>query len=186
MERESSLQQGKQWPERTKLWIRDGMDSLSGLWMFSTRGFFLIPESQIGFLDSLPSHGATGRTRLLAASPTLMAYRYRDCLLLYLDSAVLILRPHSSLIYPWSPGSSGKQSLLFTVLSSFCLQHFSPLSFRFCPSPVASRGSCSTDLMGSFLGGDQPPPRRTPFSKGISSDSQKAHTRFFCWVIHSS
>lgn len=154
--------------------------------MFSTHGFFLIPESQIGFLDSLPSHEATGHARLLAASPALMAYRYWDCLLLYLDSAVLILRPHSSLISPCFPGSSGKQSLLFTVLSFFCLQHFSPLSFRFCPSLVASRGSCSTDLTGSFLGGGQPPPCRTPFSKGISSGSQKAHTRFLCRVIHSS
>lgn len=86
----------------------------------------------MGFLDSLPSHGATGHTRLLAASPAPMAYRYRDCLLLYLDSAVLILRPHSSLISPCFPGSSGKQSLLFTVFSSvfniflLCLSGFVP------------------------------------------------------------
>lgn len=97
---------------------------------------------------------------------TLMASRYRDCLLLYLDSVVFILRPHSSLISPCPPDSLGKQCLLFALfgLSSdyfflLCPSDFVPA--RWPPAaavPLQNLPEVSWAVIGPFIG-ERPSPR---------------------------
>lgn len=65
-----------------------------------------IPESQIGFLDSLPHCPVVSSNTLIAYKPGIVC--------LWLDLVDLTLRPRSSLSAPWSTPHSSIVLLSFT------------------------------------------------------------------------